>query len=1147
MKQYLEKVIRSGQNGLYLCQLPTGYGKSYATLQTIADWIRNSSENRKIIYLTTLTKNLPSDTLKEMLSDTPELYDANVLRLRSNLEEVSEKLPDLEIPDEFQTDSYQALLKAIDILKQAEQNRIRDAAYLDELQSRAMKAEFQFRREIAQRLCTEGKDKTQRLASILTKKQYRWIGVLYPAVFTDSRRVLFMTVKKFLSKNATLIEPSYDFLKSDMLQNAVILIDEFDATKQVVMEQILQTTLSAQSEYLALFRQLLIGLHPEQFSASVKESSGPELEKIIDEGQHLSVQYRLNLSYKTAESGIDNRQNFLFHDGSFHTVLQDGKQYIRTYYDSELNRVTINFDTKDLYYQKRSPDDIQLYRMLQDVQGYINRFRVFLFQWAEQFRKVINTGRNDTADEMTSEHAQRSILHALNLNEQQIEILLGELSTQGIKRKSDSLLPEQDFYTRGISIYELEDHDSHYDSTDLIFIRMYDTAEKVIRFLAERAIVFGISATAEAKTVLGNYNLEYLSNKLGSLYHQTDRDLLLRIRKEMQQIHKPYEEGNIRVHLAVLPERKEANDWGLECRCFMNDPEIADAAANAMIIVTDEPYFLQRYCRIFEVMCRFWKENSIRSLLCLGMKLPKQDPAMQESLLHTLMKYAAMDSGHSADKSSLVMLQSSNYEETKEALLADLSEGRKRFVISTYATIGAGQNLQYAVSDVSGFVQLPSCSDKTDKRYASKDFDALYLADITHLTVNTYDRISREDMLCLLAQIEELYHNGEINYRTKDQLIKLAFRARQSEKSYMQNPIYQTDSFRIRATQLVIQAVGRMCRTFVKNPDIHLFIDEKLLGKLDMAEMSRRIFPPEMQCLLNARKEIGARYSFENLRTLNLAERISTEGMWRIRKILSRGWSQESMKLWEQLRQIVLKYPTAPNEIHEQEMLVHELYVSSGTNQNSYLFSQYSDFNDVTIDFSGDATAFRNSERLKIEGASQQTAVWEMSESASGLPTILRYPGMNNYFVRQGFATHFEPRRWMMSPVLFHNIYKGSLGEVAGKFILEHERRIMLHAITDPERFEFFDFEMHPGIYVDFKNWKYTYLQDKETIRKEILRKLDEIGGKRVYVINLIASPGSTIAISHDERIIEIPGLLDENGNLIPDILNQIKREDYEE
>ena len=134
----------------------------------------------------------------------------------------------------------------------------------------------------------------------------------------------------------------------------------------------------------------------------------------------------------------------------------------------------------------------------------------------------------------------------------------------------------------------------------------------------------------------------------------------------------------------------------------------------------------------------------------------------------------------------------------------------------------------------------------------------------------------------------------------------------------------------------------------------------------------------------------------------------------------------------------------------------------------------------------------------------------------------------------------------MMSPVLFHNIYKGALGEVAGKFILENERKIMLNPITEPDKFEFFDYEMKPGIYVDFKNWKFTYLKDKEEIHKEIIRKLDAIDGKRAYIINVIGSEEFACHTSYDGRIVEISGLIDKNGNVIKSSLDYIKTEDYE-
>ena len=130
-----------------------------------------------------------------------------------------------------------------------------------------------------------------------------------------------------------------------------------------------------------------------------------------------------------------------------------------------------------------------------------------------------------------------------------------------------------------------------------------------------------------------------------------------------------------------------------------------------------------------------------------------------------------------------------------------------------------------------------------------------------------------------------------------------------------------------------------------------------------------------------------------------------------------------------------------------------------------------------------------------------------------------------------------------MSPVLYHNIYKGALGEAAGKFILKNERGIELSDITDPDKFEFFDYLLAPDIYVDFKNWKYTYVQDKEKTRAEILAKLDAIGGKRVYVINMTGTHNSRPCISHGGRIVEIPGLIDKNGNVDKRMLDMIKED----
>ena len=153
---------------------------------------------------------------------------------------------------------------------------------------------------------------------------------------------------------------------------------------------------------------------------------------------------------------------------------------------------------------------------------------------------------------------------------------------------------------------------------------------------------------------------------------------------------------------------------------------------------------------------------------------------------------------------------------------------------------------------------------------------------------------------------------------------------------------------------------------------------------------------------------------------------------------------------------------------------------------------------------------------------------------------------MKEYFKKNGYALEFNINEYLMSPVLFHNIYKGALGEVAGKFILQQELGIELQPITEPEYFEYFDFRLLDDVYVDFKNWKFSYVQDKDEIRKDILRKMEVIGAKRVYIINIIANreykPGSSI----DQRLIEIPMLIKDDGTVNYECLHMIRREDFE-
>ena len=91
LKDYLLDVMQQHEHGLYMCELPTGNGKTYDSAQAMKEYTDSIGNDTKIIYLTTLNKNLPEDALRAAYG-SEELYKRNVLRLRSNFDEVVDKI-----------------------------------------------------------------------------------------------------------------------------------------------------------------------------------------------------------------------------------------------------------------------------------------------------------------------------------------------------------------------------------------------------------------------------------------------------------------------------------------------------------------------------------------------------------------------------------------------------------------------------------------------------------------------------------------------------------------------------------------------------------------------------------------------------------------------------------------------------------------------------------------------------------------------------------------------------------------------------------------------------------------------------------------------------------------------------------------------
>ena len=573
MEKYLRDVMSDNKNGLYLCELPTGFGKTFTSVKLISEWIKENHSGRKIIFLTTLNKNLPEDELRDALGDA--VYRQTVLRIRSNFDEVVEKLPELEISEQFQTESYQRLLQSIKQYIRAIRYEAGDRKYIIELENRVREAETGFRSMLTDHLRKVFPSKNARMEAIRHHADYRWMGKLYPAVFTDDYRVLMMSVNKFLTKNSVLTEPSYDFLKAPFIQNAIIFIDEFDATKATVKLEIIERSLGMKNDFLVLFRQLNRMLNTQHLSRKMRDSYAKIEEdkkarytfsNLIKEADEIDEKYHTRLSYKTVESAIDRRQNFLLKDTSFHTVLQGGAKYIRAQVNRQQNVVDICFEDRKQHLANKQPDDIVIYSLIRDINRFLRHFKVFLFEWARHYCGLENNRRDSGRDRMTFENAVASIMDKLELSVPQRKLLMGELCEPLIWLKDEDIIPHVSFYQDGMEIFEFEDNDAHNDSTAINFVKVYDTPEKLLIYLARQSKVIGISATAEIPTVVGNYHLHYVEEVLGNRFHATPPEVKERIRRELEENNRAYQDGRISIYSKIVSTDYDGKEIDEICR-----------------------------------------------------------------------------------------------------------------------------------------------------------------------------------------------------------------------------------------------------------------------------------------------------------------------------------------------------------------------------------------------------------------------------------------------------------------------------------------------------------------------------------------------------------------------------------------------------
>jgi hypothetical protein len=1141
MKQILNNYCNK-ENGLLLFDPPTGSGKTYNVLS----WIYNNykdfcKENRKIFFVTNLKKNLPYQKLREDFFEKEkqlEDFEKYVTFLDSNADCLVERFEQVEnsINDYFKNSKIFYTIKSNVCEINKHQAKSDFKVYVTKLNEELRNdLEPKFRRSIEKFLKENYPNKQERIKAIQTDKNLKWIGELYPAVFSSKKKIFFLSIDKFYHKNSTLVEPSYSFFENDITKNAIIFIDEFDATKDNILNNIIEKGKKQRIDFIHLFTEIYWALsknvlpqkfitHSEKREELLEKKFGLPLDNIqkilLEKAEEIVKKYQLDYSFKTVNNNDDNvnQRNLLFHDFQYHSVYRNDKKFIR------LNPNKFDKINEIIFESERPQTGENIVSLLNQIKGFINYFSGVIKSIAENYQQVEEQERksNPRRAEFTFDLAISTVIEEFGLETKHKNYLIDNILSarerpQSKKDGTYGLNYDLSIYENGFRYYDFVDDESHQSKTKAFIYNFQNTPEKFILKLAEKAKVIGISATALIETVTGNYDIKYFKRQLGNKFIELTENEKQNLKDTFNKQNKNYYKVNIHTEWINFTNSDEAKKINIEFEKLFEDKELAQDIIGKLKTINPNStdYHFNRYLKIGYCFKQFLLKDDIKGFLCLLNKEPKlNDKDLNLRVLQQMFEYLIEDTTKTNDlflndegnldvKSSYTIINSNDFDNKKQSFITQLESGKKVFIISMYQTMGAGQNLQFISPTPEKLINVKDENSENWNTQNETDINSIYLDKPTHIIQKIDLNLNEEGFIKYLFQLEFLAQVGLISIKQLNHQVTIAFKHLLSSFNTTSKPaspnngfLYKDYNIKQHFAKFIIQAIGRICRTNLKSPNIYIYADSELDNLICDFDVDNNLVLNEFKALVKSSREKTQQENEKDSKLKNIANATNRKVHAKIIKFISPDWNwkEKQKDEWEHLREMCLRFPTiSENEIDKHNLKrILDLYIELPKENDKYYFSlhnddEYNDYYNIEIDF-------------------EKNIGSEVSSSSVRLNELLKINGVASFFKSKNWATDFALNKYILPPVLFNNIYKGALGEQIGKFIFETHFKIELDELPI-ENYELFDYKIKDSnTYIDFKHWKEnTHISFDEQERK-IREKLKTVNGENVFIINILSS-----------------------------------------
>ena len=1074
-------------NGLFVFESFTGSGKSYAFYECCKELLR-VGDNRKIFYITNLKNNLPNDEiLKEKFGDNA----SKCLRVYSKKDYVDDFI-NKQKHKGIANDEFKLLFEKIE-----EKNKQKSKFKDDISVTKKLDEEIdEYINKIIKKMEGSAKVKGLSLKKRIEKlkKENRWFIECFSNIEMLNYQVYFMTMDKFFSINRTIVEEPYDFLTNDITQGAIIFIDEFDKAKDIWLSSLLNSTRNPTINIMQVFTRLKNGLLNNLAFKHNEES----LEKLRKRGDELEKEFNLKNSFKYIAK--DDAYTRVLFGGSSTLVMIDGeKKYLGVKCSKSQNEIN-TYKSKDKILEDGA---YPLNTLLNRLEAYISGVAKFIYFSAKKNLtsggsryselSIINTLIHSDKDDKMPEYILNRVY-----NENDINSLI-------TFSKSDTAIKDFSFWANGFSATYLDDDETHEYDTYFSKYQIKITPERGLLYLSNKAKVIGLSATAKNNSVISNFAIDYIKDKLGEDYYELSEEEEQILQDNYDELYKNYNVNiNVKSVYAVC-------DVGPLELCIVSDDDIKffkefekefenivdiavfnDLKDMSKIIKfnpketyrkihnnykismekknnntddknnTDE-YYLRQIIKLLKAICEFKQADSKSGIFFLPRKLNKGN-IYNEEFISEILKQNNID---------CFSVDSKSFDEKFKHIQEALKNNRKVALFTTYQSMAQGYNIQYEFAPDEEIITI------NDRQSNKKDWNFIYLERPTNIANyenkdDELDDITRKYKF--IYNVFALYEHGGITWEEKKNTIKKLL---DKEKRVKQAPLC-TDV--IEAIKVILeQTIGRVCRTSNKNKNIYIIYDDDILGRNITKIPCGKRATPEFKKFYDelskkARNTKNARQPFERYQNLNVEKHIRANKI--IDSLVRFKGNENNIKSYQDLREALMKHPVlkARTEIahnFSQFFLEFEEAISS------YRVCKYTENEKIEILPSG------NYDAQYILPQNIFTAIAELKD----------------HFIKKDYATQIEPGKFWM-PERFIQVYHGKLGEEIVKFVFKKYLDFELKEISNIEYFEYFDFLLEYNdeiIAIDAKFWR---REPKDNKLDNIENKLEFLGLSRAIIIN---------------------------------------------